>query len=35
MSLDTVVSCSMVDDGMLRGFQELFAQFNAQLLHKP
>jgi hypothetical protein len=24
-----------VDDGMLRGFQELLAEFNAQLLHKP
>ena len=28
-----LVDC--IDDGMLRTFQELFAEFNAQLLHKP
>ena len=29
----TLVDC--VDDGMLRSFQELFVEFNAQLSHKP
>ncbi len=28
-----LVDCA--DDGLLRGFQELFAEFNAQLLQKP
>ena len=29
----TLVDC--IDDGMLRTFQDLFAEFNAELLHKP
>jgi hypothetical protein len=33
LEFSTLVDC--VDDGMLRTFQELFAEFNAQLLHKP
>jgi hypothetical protein len=33
LEFSTLVDC--IDDGMLRTFQELFAEFNAQLLHKP
>ena len=33
LEFSTLVDC--IDDGMLRGFQELIAEFNAQLLHKP
>jgi hypothetical protein len=33
LELLALVDC--VDDGMLRGFQEMLAEFNAQLLHKP
>jgi hypothetical protein len=34
-ALEFLALVDCVDDGMLRGFQELFAEFNAQLLHKP
>ena len=33
LEFSTLVDC--VDDGMLRTFQELFAEFNTQVLHKP
>ena len=33
LEFSTLVDC--IDDGMLRTFQELFAEFNAQLFHKP
>ena len=33
LEFSTLVDC--VDDGMLRTFQELLAEFNAPLLHKP
>jgi hypothetical protein len=34
-ALEFLALVDCVDDGMLRGFQELFAEFNAQLLQKP
>jgi hypothetical protein len=34
-ALEFLAFVDCVDDGMLRVFQELFAEFNAQLLHKP
>ena len=34
-ALEFLALVEAVDDGMLRGFQELLAEFNAQLLHKP
>jgi hypothetical protein len=34
-ALEFLALVDCVDDGMLRGFQQLFAEFNAQLLHKP
>ena len=34
-ALEFLALADCVDDGMLRVFQELFAEFNAQLLHKP
>ena len=33
-ALEFLTHVDRVDDGMLRGFQELFAEFNAQLLDK-
>ena len=34
-ALEFLTLVDRVDNGMLRGFQELFTEFNAQLLHKP
>jgi hypothetical protein len=34
-ALEFLALVDSVDDGMLRGFQEMLAEFNAQLLHKP
>jgi hypothetical protein len=34
-ALEFLALVDCVDDGMLRTFQELFAEFNAQLLHQP
>jgi hypothetical protein len=34
-ALEFLALVDCVDDGMLRGFQEMLAEFNAQLLHKP
>ena len=34
-ALEFLALVDCVDDGMLRGFPELFAEFNAQLLQKP
>jgi hypothetical protein len=34
-ALEFLTLADCVDDGMLRVFQELFAEFNAQLLHNP
>jgi hypothetical protein len=34
-ALEFLALVDCVDDGMLRVFQELFAEFNSQLLHKP
>ena len=35
LALEFLTLADCVDDGMLRVFQELFAEFNAQLLHEP
>jgi hypothetical protein len=34
-ALEFMTLVDRADDGMLHVFQELFAEFNAQLLHKP
>jgi hypothetical protein len=34
-ALEFLALVDCVDDGMLRVVQELFAEFNARLLHKP
>ena len=34
-ALEFLALVDCVDDGMLRTFQDLFAEFNAELLHKP
>ena len=34
-ALEFLTLADCVDDGMLRAFQELFAEFNAQPLHNP
>ena len=34
-ALEFLALVDCVDDGMLRTFQELLAEFNAPLLHKP
>ncbi len=34
-ALEFVALADSLDDGVLRGFQELLAEFNAQLFQKP